>query len=165
MKTQVNRERSLMFKILMFVPILVVLLIALSSCGKSKNTEPGSSEIAPPPPPPPPPVTLPADSVYQSADEMPLFPGGDAALLKYISNNTVYPPVAKTKGIQGKTIIRFVVDSTGNVGNATIIKGADPLLDEEALRVVRKLPKFKPGIKDGRAVAVYYMIPINFTLK
>jgi len=165
MKTRRNNPRQLILKILIVVPVVAVLIISVSSCGKSKSPELLLSDIAPPPPPPPIPSSLTADSIYQSADEMPLIPGGEAALFDYINANIIYPYAAKTKGIQGKIIVRFIVDAAGNVGSATILKGADPLLDEEALRVVRKLPKFKPGVKDGKAVAVYYVIPINFTLK
>ncbi len=98
-------------------------------------------------------------------EEMPMFPGGDAALLAYIAENTQYPEVAKENNIQGKVIVRFCVTSKGTVDRVSILKGVDPELDKEAIRVVQTLPSFKPGKQGGKPVPVWYMVPINFTLK
>jgi len=98
-------------------------------------------------------------------EEMPMFPGGDAALLKYIGENTNYPDVAKENNIQGRVIVRFCVTSKGGVSQVSILKGVDPELDAEAIRVVNTLPKFKPGKQGGKPVNVWYMVPITFTLK
>ncbi len=107
-----------------------------------------------------------SDAPFVEVDELPVFKGGEAGLLQYIAENTRYPENAKTKGIQGKVIVRFAVEADGSVDKISILKGVDPELDMEAIRVVQTLPKFeKPGIKDGKAVAVWFMIPINFTLK
>jgi protein TonB len=98
-------------------------------------------------------------------EEMPMFPGGDAALLKYIGENTNYPDIAKENNIQGRVIVRFCVTSKGGVSQVSILKGVDPELDAEAIRVVNTLPKFKPGKQGGKPVNVWYMVPITFTLK
>jgi protein TonB len=98
-------------------------------------------------------------------EEMPQFPGGDVALLKYIMEHTQYPEVAKENNIQGKVIVRFCVTSKGGVSQVSILKGVDPELDKEAIRVVNTLPTFKPGKQGGRPVPVWYMVPIAFTLK
>jgi protein TonB len=98
-------------------------------------------------------------------EEMPMFPGGDIALLKFISENTQYPEIAKENNIQGKVIVRFCVTSKGGVNQVSILKGVDPELDKEAIRVVNTLPTFKPGKQGGRPVPVWYMVPIAFTLK
>ena len=98
-------------------------------------------------------------------EEMPMFPGGDAELLKYISENTIYPEVAKENNIQGRVIVRFCVTSKGGVSQVSILKGVDPELDAEAIRVVNTLPTFKPGKQGGKPVPVWYMVPITFTLK
>lgn len=98
-------------------------------------------------------------------EEMPLFPGGDAALLAFIAENTQYPEVAKENNIQGKVIVRFCVTSKGTVDRVSVLKGVDPELDKEAIRVVQTLPAFKPGKQGGKPVPVWYMVPINFTLK
>jgi len=98
-------------------------------------------------------------------EEMPMFPGGDAELLAYIMANTEYPEVAKENNIQGRVIVRFCVTSTGGVNQVEILKGVDPELDAEAIRVVNTLPTFKPGKQGGKPVPVWYMVPITFTLK
>jgi periplasmic protein TonB len=98
-------------------------------------------------------------------EEMPMFPGGDIELLKYIAANTVYPEVAKENNIQGKVIVRFCVTSKGGVSQVSVLKGVDPELDKEAIRVVNTLPAFKPGKQGGKPVPVWYMVPIAFTLK
>jgi protein TonB len=98
-------------------------------------------------------------------EEMPLFPGGDVELLKYISEHTNYPEVAKENNIQGRVIVRFCVTSKGGVSQVSVLKGVDPELDKEAVRVVGTLPPFKPGKQGGKPVPVWYMVPITFTLK
>ncbi len=102
---------------------------------------------------------------YVVVEKMPLFPGGDRALLDFIKDNTHYPDSAKAKNIQGKVILRFIVNPEGGVEDVMVLKGVHPLLDEEAIRVVNKLPAFTPGYQGGRPVNVYYMVPITFTLK
>jgi protein TonB len=98
-------------------------------------------------------------------EEMPMFPGGDAALLTYIGEHTNYPEVAKENNIQGRVIVRFCVTSKGGVSQVSVLKGVDPELDKEAVRVVGTLPPFKPGKQGGKPVPVWYMVPITFTLK
>jgi periplasmic protein TonB len=98
-------------------------------------------------------------------EEMPMFPGGEVALLAFIADHTQYPEVAKENNIQGKVIVRFCVTSKGGVDKVEILKSVDPELDKEAIRVVKTLPAFKPGKQGGKPVPVWYMVPINFTLK
>jgi TonB family protein len=144
-------------------------MVFISSCSQSNKPADAGVEIAPPPPPPPPPPPggdISSEAPFVEVDEMPVFKGGDAGLIQHIAENTRYPENAKTKGIQGKVIVRFAVEADGSIDKISILKGVDPELDMEAIRVVQTLPKFeKPGIKDGKDVAVWYMIPINFTLK
>ena len=98
-------------------------------------------------------------------EEMPMFPCGDVELLKFISEHTNYPEVAKENNIQGRVIVRFCVTSKGGVSQVSILKGVDPELDAEAIRVVNTLPTFKPGKQGGKPVPVWYIVPITFTLK
>ena len=98
-------------------------------------------------------------------EQMPRFPGGEAALLTYIGDNTQYPDSAKAKNIQGKVIVRFAISKEGKVGAVSVLKGVHPLLDEEAVRIVKGLPAFIPGYQGGAPVSVWYMVPITFTLK
>jgi len=94
----------------------------------------------------------------------PEFIGGEAALFKWIKNNIRYPVLAKKNGIEGKVYIEFVVDKKGNVTNVKVKQGTDWLLDKEALRVIRLLPQWKPGMQAGKPVSVHYIIPVKFVL-
>jgi periplasmic protein TonB len=105
------------------------------------------------------------DGAYQVVDQMPVFPGGDAALLKYIADSTRYPKEARAKGIQGKVIARFKVNKDGSVSNVSVLREVDPMLDNESIRVVKSLPRFTPGKLKGKNVPVWYMVPINYSLK
>ena len=104
------------------------------------------------------------DEFFMVVENMPEFPGGDLGLMKYIQRNVKYPPIAKEYNITGKVYVSFIVDKTGTVTNVKIVRGVDKNLDAEALRVVKSLPKYKPGKQRGKAVRVMFTIPINFTL-
>jgi len=105
------------------------------------------------------------DEVFYIVEEMPAFPGGDAALLSYLARQVKYPVVAQENGIQGKVLVNFVVNTDGSITNAKIARPVDPSLDKEALRVVNGLPKWKPGKQGGKPVRVSYTVPINFVLQ
>ncbi len=106
------------------------------------------------------------EEIYTSAYRMPSFPGGDAALMKYISKNIRYPQMAKENGIQGKVVVQFVVTKTGKIGDVKVMRGVDKALDREAVRVCKSLPAFSPGRNaEGDPVNVWYTIPIAFKLK
>ena len=105
------------------------------------------------------------ETVYRSAEQMPQFPGGEAALMKYIESHINYPPMAAKNNIQGKVVVQFVVDKTGKVGEVKVVRSVDKDLDKEAIRVVKSLPKFTPGRQDGKAVSVWYTLPVPFKLK
>ena len=98
-------------------------------------------------------------------EEMPMPQGGIEGLMKFIAENTKYPEVARENNIEGKVFVKFCVTSKGGVDQVSISKGVDPELDAEAMRVVRLLPTFKPGKQGGRAVPVWYSVPIIFQIK
>ena len=102
---------------------------------------------------------------FVQVEEMPVFPGGDAGLIAFIANNTIYPEAAKKNGIQGRVIVRFCITEKGTIGRLSILKGVSPELDQEALRVIETLPEFTPGRNGGKPVPVWYMLPITFALK
>jgi len=104
------------------------------------------------------------EEFFMVVENMPEFPGGDLGLMKYIQKNVKYPAIAKEYNITGKVYVSFIVDKSGSVTNAKIVRGVDKNLDAEALRVVKSLPKYKPGKQRGKAVRVMFTIPINFTL-
>lgn len=101
---------------------------------------------------------------YSPYEIMPIFPGGERALLNYISKKLEYPFEMQRQGIQGKVIIRFVIDKDGRATNIDIIKGSRNEFNQEAIRIIKSLPQWKPGIQDGEIVKVYYTLPINFSL-
>jgi len=103
--------------------------------------------------------------VFFIVEEMPEFPGGDEALRKYIAENVKYPNIARENDIKGKVYVRFCVTYKGHVDQVSIARGVDPALDEEAIRVVKSLPPWKPGKQRGKAVNVWYTVPINFQLQ
>lgn len=105
------------------------------------------------------------EGTVEKPDEEPQFPGGQQALLMAIAERTNYPQEAKSQNIQGRVTVRFIVNAEGKVLNPSIEQGVHPLLDAEAIKVVSALPDFKPGLKDGKPVATYYLIPITFTLR
>jgi len=145
---------------LIFVPLIVLITIALTSCkGKNKPLANSTEEVSPPPSPPP-------AAPVENADLMPQFPGGTDALRDYILKNVKYPENAKSKGIQGVVYVSFVVMTDGKVSDVKVTKGVEESLDAEASRVVNSLPAFeKPGIKNGSAVPVRMALPIYFALK
>ncbi|MBR4620726.1 MAG: energy transducer TonB [Salinivirgaceae bacterium] len=104
------------------------------------------------------------DLPFPMAEVMPQFPGGDAALQKYIASHVQYPEIARENGLQGKVYVRFVINKRGEVEDVSIARGVDAALDKEAMRVVQSLPKWSPGMQHGKAVRVLYTVPINFKL-
>jgi len=105
------------------------------------------------------------NEVVVVAEIMPVFPGGELAMRRFIAKAIKYPYVAVEKGIQGRVFVKFVVDKDGTVTDAKIARGVDPLLDTEALRVILSLPKWKPGMTQGKTVNVSLMFPITFQLQ
>ena len=103
--------------------------------------------------------------VFVSVEHNPEFPGGMQELYKFIAENLKYPAEAQQNGIQGKAIIRFIVEKDGSVSNVEVLRGFDANCDAEAVRVIKMLPKFKPGTQNGQVVRVYYTLPINFVLQ
>ena len=98
--------------------------------------------------------------VEQSAE----FPGGMGELLKYLGKNINYPPIAQENGIEGRVVLRFIVDETGGISDVQILRDIGGGCGEEAVRVVKKMPKWSPGKQRGRAVKQYYTLPVKFTL-
>lgn len=101
---------------------------------------------------------------FVQVEQLPQYPGGEQALMNYLSENVHYPEYASELGIQGRVILRFVITKTGDVSNVEIIRGLDPSCDAEAMRVVRLMPKWTPGRHNGRIVPVYFVLPILYKL-
>ena len=105
-----------------------------------------------------------SDEVFMVVEQMPVFPGGDLGLMKFIQKNTKYPPIAKENDITGKVYVSYVVTKKGKVTNVKVARSVDRYLDAEAVRVVKLLPYSSAGKQRGKPVNVQYTIPINFTL-
>ena len=103
--------------------------------------------------------------IFQIVEEMPTFPGGEQKLLEYVAKNVKYPQIARESGIKGRVFISFVVEPDGSVSNVKVLRGIGGGCDEEAMRVVKSMPKWKPGKQRGKAVRVSYMLPVNFQLQ
>ena len=143
-------------KYALFAPLAAALLIASNiSCtsteNKKDNAEATESRAV-------------EGEVFQVVEEMPEFPGGMAECMKWLGQNIKYPAEAIEKGIQGRVIVQMIVERDGTITNANVVRGVDPLLDKEALRVVNLSPKWKPGMQRGQAVRVKYTLPVMFRL-
>ena len=133
---------------------------------KDRTVEAVRNDIAvaaPPPPPAPKPEV--ANKVFDVVEEMPSFPGGQGALMAFLSSNIKYPVVAQENGVQGRVIVGFVVEKDGSISDVKVMRSVDPSLDREAQRVVKAMPKWKPGKQNGSAVRVKYTVPVVFRLQ
>jgi len=123
---------------------------------------------SPPPPPPPPPTPVKesgSNDVFVVVEKQPEFPGGNAAMMKFLSDNIKYPAEAQEKGIHGRIITNFVVEKDGSLNEVKVVRGVDPLLDAEAVRVIQSMPNWKPGTQKGETVRVRYTLPVVFRLQ
>lgn len=103
--------------------------------------------------------------IFQIVEEMPAFPGGEGKLMEYVAKNIKYPQIARETGIQGRVFVGFVVEPDGSISNVKLLRGIGGGCDEEAMRVIKSLPKWKPGKQRGKAVRVSYQIPVFFKLQ
>ena len=143
-------------KYALFVPLAAALLLASNiSCTSTETQEANTKAIE---------SRAAEGEVFQVVEEMPEFPGGMAECMKWLAQNIKYPAEAQEKGIQGRVIVQMVVEKDGTITHAKVVRGVDPLLDTEALRVVNSSPKWKPGKQNGEAVRVKYTLPIMFRL-
>ncbi|MCH5214299.1 MAG: energy transducer TonB [Muribaculaceae bacterium] len=105
------------------------------------------------------------DKIFEAVEQPAEFPGGQSALTKWLSNNIRYPEQAQQNGVSGRVIVRFVVEKDGSIGNVTVLKGVDKDLDNEAIRVVKRMPKWQAGKNNGQAVRSYFTLPVTFKLQ
>lgn len=105
------------------------------------------------------------EEIFVAVEQQAEFPGGQQALMRWLGNNVRYPESAQQNDVQGRVVVKFVVEKDGSIGQATIVKGVDKDLDREALRVVKKMPKWQPGKNNGVAVRSYFNLPVVFKLQ
>ena len=106
-----------------------------------------------------------SDEVFEVVDKMPSFPGGQGAMFEYISRNLKYPEIAVANGVQGRVIVTFIVKKDGSLSYVRVVKSVDPALDKEALRLIKSMPKWSPGINKGKYVNVTIKVPVTFRLQ
>ncbi len=177
----ITKNQNVRFSALKFALIIPVLamFIWLVSCNRStkennetvKTNTVEPTEVPPPPPPPPPPDAPVTDNeengndkVFTVVEKMPSYPGGDEARIKFLVENMVYPTEAKEKNIQGTVYVTFIVAADGAITNVKVLRGIGLACDEEAVRVVKMMPKWNPGKQDGKNVSVQFNLPIKFKL-
>ena len=166
MITKHEKAKGFWWKLLATLPVLALLLIvnARASAQQVKKTDETVYEFSTKD------ITdikikkVDNDSIYQIVEVMPEFPGGTEKFMEYLSGNIKYPEEAKEKGISGRVFIQFVVEKDGSVSNVKVAKGIGKECDDEAVRVVKAMPKWKPGLMKGKPVRVNYMLPVNFKL-
>ena len=139
------------FNRLHFVALSAILLLASGNANAQSNAKSAT-------------VHGENNPVFINVDPVPVFPGGQAALMKFINENLRYPAAAIENGIQGRVVVQFVIKKDGSVGDVKVIRGIDPTLDQEAIRVCKTLPKFIPGKQNGIPVNVWFTLPIIFNL-
>ena len=115
--------------------------------------------------PEPPKHVVEETKIFTVVEQMPMFPGGDAALMGYLRDNIHYPTVAAENGVQGRVVVGFVVERDGSITDVKVLRSVDPSLDREAMRVVKSMPRWTPGKQNGSAVRVKYQVPVTFRLQ
>jgi protein TonB len=125
-----------------------------------------------PPPPPPPAITKPAglgkpkeEEIFTAVEQMPEFPGGTTEMYRFINNNIKYPAAAQRANVSGRVFVKFVVEPDGSIGNIEVLKGIGFGCDEEAIRVIKSMPKWNPGRQNGKNVRVFFNMPISYQLE
>lgn len=155
---------------------MTLLLACLAGQALVAQTKVEWINVEEPPPPPPPPgkklvvmedeeEVVAEEETFSIVEESPEYPGGQMAMNRFIATNVVYPPVAVEAGIQGKVYVQFVVEKDGSIGEVKVIRGIGGGCDREAVRVVKSMPKWKPGTQRGKPVRVRFTLPVNFTLR
>ena len=146
MKTKIEKANGLWWRLLTTLSVLAVLLMA-NTTAMAQNKKATN------------------DKVYEKVEVMPEFPGGEQAMLDYVSKNIVYPQEAMDKEIAGRVFVSFVVEKDGSVNEVKVVRGIGGGCDEESVRVIKAMPKWKPGKMKGEPVRVSYMMPITFKLQ
>lgn len=163
MMTKSKSKRLAKLKVLLAAPVALMLMLAFTISPvvqtlaqvETKPQQPVVEKQQPQEEP---------DELFMVVDEMPSFPGGDEARMKYLVENITYPETAKEEGAEGRVFVSFVVEKDGSITNVKLLRGFNKACDEEALRVIRNMPDWEPGKQRGQAVRVQFNMPIHFTL-
>ena len=146
MKTKNEKLNGFWWRLLTAMSVMAILLMV------NTNAMAQNKEVA-------------TDKVLEKAEVMPEFPGGEQAMMKFVAENVQYPEEAKEKEISGRVLVGFIVEKDGSIADVKVVKGIGGGCDEEAVRVVKAMPKWKPGMDKGKPVRVHYMLPLIFKLQ
>ena len=146
MKTRIEKANGLWWRLMATLSVLAILL-TVNTTAVAQNKKAAN------------------DKVYEKAEVMPEFPGGEQAMMDFVAKNVKYPKEAMEKEISGRVLVSFVVEKDGSINETEVVKGIGGGCDEEAVRVVKAMPKWKPGKEKGKAVRVSFMLPIVFKLQ
>ena len=147
---QLEKSKSGIIKCLVVIPLALV--FALSGNAKTFVAKIDSQNTI-------------GDSIYSAVEKMPQFPNGETELMRFLCMNIKYPVRAQELGVQGKVIVQFVINPVGKMGDFKILRSVNPLLDNEAIRVLKLMPKWIPGEQNGEKVSVYYILPVVFKIQ
>lgn len=146
MKTKTQAVNGLWWRLLTTLSVLAILL-TVNTTAMAQNNKTAK------------------DKVYEKAEIMPEFPGGEQAMMDFVAKNVTYPKEAMEKEISGRVLVGFIVEKDGSITETEVVKGIGGGCDEEALRVVKAMPKWKPGKQEGKPVRVHFLLPIIFKLQ
>ena len=162
---------------LILVVIVTIVVVANSDLEPTKNDtqpelsdyeqerlNPGSGTIVPEEEEIPETIGMPDDNAVDFAEVEPQFPGGESEMVQFIQDNVTYPELSREMGEEGTVYVQFVVGTDGSIENVRVLKGVSELLDKEAVRVIKKMPKWTPGMQEGEPIRVRYQIPIKFSI-
>ena len=146
MKTKNEKANGLWWRLLTAMSVLAILLM-VNTNAMAQNKKAAN------------------DKVLEKAEVMPEYPGGDQAMMDFVAKNVQYPQEARDKEISGRVLVSFIVEKDGSIADVKVVKGIGGGCDEEAVRVVKAMPKWKPGKDKGKPVRVSYMMPFTFKLQ
>ena len=146
MKTRIEKANGLWWRLLTVMSVLAILLM-VNTNAMAQNKKKAN------------------DKVLEKAEVMPEYPGGDQAMMDFVAKNVQYPQEARDKEISGRVLVSFIVEKDGSIADVKVVKGIGGGCDEEAVRVVKAMPKWKPGKDKGKPVRVSYMMPFTFKLQ
>ena len=146
MQTKIEKANGFWWRLLTTLSVLAILLISSTTVtAQNKKTS--------------------NDKVFEKVEDMPEFPGGEKAMMDFVAKNVQYPKEAMEKEISGRVLVGFIVEKDGSISETEIVKGIGGGCDEEAVRVVKAMPKWKPGKQKGKPVRVHFMLPLTFKLQ
>ena len=146
MQTKIEKANGFWWRLLTTLSVLAILLISSTTVtAQNKKTS--------------------NDKVFEKVEDMPEFPGGEKAMMDFVAKNVQYPKEAMEKEISGRVLVGFIVEKDGSISETEIVKGIGGGCDEEAVRVVKAMPKWKPGKQDGKPVRVHFILPLTFKLQ